>query len=80
MQGVGFRITVVELARRRVVTGYVQNVPDGDVVVVAEGEEAELLRFLDDLRQSRLGRYVTRERIGWMDATGSCKGFEIRYA
>lgn len=80
VQGVGFRFTVLELATRRKLKGYVMNLPDGDVEVVAEGSELELLGLVTDLRASRLSRYIVRERLNWMDACGHLAYFEIRYA
>lgn len=80
VQGVGFRFTVVELARRSKVNGYVQNLPDGEVEVVAEGAERDLLGLLDALHASRLSRYIMREQVDWMEATGSFAEFGIRYA
>jgi acylphosphatase len=46
VQGVGFRYRTERLARGFLVAGYVRNLPDGRVEVVAEGEEAEVRRFL----------------------------------
>jgi acylphosphatase len=37
VQGVGFRYTTREIASQFDVMGYVQNLPDGQVLVVAEG-------------------------------------------
>jgi acylphosphatase len=46
VQGVGFRYTVFHLAENYPVTGYVKNLLDGQVEVVAEGAAAEVDRFL----------------------------------
>lgn len=45
VQGVGFRATTRHLASGFAVRGYVRNLPDGSVEVVAEGEPGELDRF-----------------------------------
>lgn len=45
VQGVGFRLTTRNLAAGFVVSGFVRNLDDGRVEVVAEGERAELDRF-----------------------------------
>jgi acylphosphatase len=45
------------MARSFAIGGYVRNLPGGDVEVVAEGEPAELDRFLTELLQE-LGGYV----------------------
>lgn len=80
VQGVGFRFSAVAVAGRFPVTGYVQNLMDGDVRVVAEGSEQELLKFLDALRGSHVYRYVRKEQLAWSAATGEFAGFDVRYA
>ncbi len=80
VQGIGFRFTTVEIARHHAVTGYVQNLMDGSVKLIAEGEEEELLRFLDALRESHVFRYVTSENLAWGAPTGDMDSFVIRYA
>ncbi len=47
VQGVGFRYTAQRIARGFDVTGSVRNLPDGTVELVAEGEAAEVGRFVD---------------------------------
>lgn len=80
VQGVGFRFTTVQIAGRFAVSGYVQNLMDGDVSVVAEGYEKDLMDFLDALRSALIYRYVRQERIRWSEPTGEYSGFEVRYA
>ena len=80
VQGVGFRFTTVEIARDHDMTGYVQNMLDGSVKVVAEGEETDLLRFLDAVRASHVFRYVTRENVSWHPPTDDMGSFSIRYS
>lgn len=80
VQGVGFRFTTVEIARAYPITGYVQNMMDESVRVVAEGTEEELLAFLDALRKSHVFRYVREESIAWSPPGGEFDAFTIRYA
>ena len=49
--GVGFRATVLEIATRYRVTGFVRNVPDGTVELIAEGTEAEVEALLAEIRE-----------------------------
>ena len=42
VQGVGFRYTVMQVARGFEATGFVQNLADGRVLLVAEGEPREV--------------------------------------
>jgi acylphosphatase len=46
VQGVGFRYSVQSIARGFAIAGYVRNLPEGRVELVAEGEGAEVLAFL----------------------------------
>jgi acylphosphatase len=46
VQGVGFRYTALALAREFKVGGYVKNLHDGRVELVAQGDETEVDRFL----------------------------------
>ena len=55
VQGVGFRYTVLALARRSDVTGYVRNLPDGRVHLVVEGDVHELDEFLEALAERMQG-------------------------
>lgn len=58
VQGVGFRYTATRIARRFDVAGYVQNLPDGRVEVVAEGDMDEVERFIGAIHD-RLNRHIT---------------------
>jgi acylphosphatase len=78
VQGVGFRYTAVAVARRYHVAGYVQNLSDGRVVLVAEGEASELDRFLADLGEAmRANIRDTQCEPG--APTGEFRGFQVRY-
>ena len=55
VQGVGFRYTARNLARRYRITGFVKNLPDGRVELVTEGERQEVLGFADDIEQEMRG-------------------------
>ena len=39
VQGVGFRYTARDMARERGITGWVKNLPDGSVRLIAEGDD-----------------------------------------
>ena len=79
VQGVGFRYTACRMAASFEVTGFVRNLMTGDVEVVAEGSEQELIDFLDEIRGSHLGRHIVRERLSWAAATGEYDKFRISY-
>jgi len=52
VQGVGFRFTVRQIAQSFTVTGFVRNLPNGKVELVAEGAPVELDRFLAEVANS----------------------------
>ena len=79
VQGVGFRITTLMTSRRFDVSGYVCNLHDGTVRVVAEWRDDVLRAFLVALKRSAIGRYIDRERLNWAESTGEFDGFDIRH-
>jgi acylphosphatase len=79
VQGVGFRYTVCRIAKSFQVTGFVQNRADGDVELVAEGTEQELVDFLNRIRSCDLGSRVTQEKLHWDAASGAYEQFGISY-
>lgn len=46
VQGVGFRYSTTQVAKEYEVTGFVRNLPDGRVELVAEGVESEVAAFV----------------------------------
>jgi len=77
VQGVGFRYAVCRIAEGYSVTGYVQNLGDGDVKLIAEGGEQELVAFHRAIQSSRLSRYIKHETLLWQAAKGAFETFEI---
>ena len=57
VQGVGFRYQVVSMAKGFDLTGYVKNLNDGRVELLAEGDEPEVLSFLEAI-ESELDIYI----------------------
>lgn len=79
VQGVGFRYTVISLAQDSDVSGYVKNEFDGSVLLIAEGDENQLMELLQAVRQSHLGRYITGELVRRSAATGEFTGFGVQH-
>jgi acylphosphatase len=78
VQGVGFRYTARSLGRHRAVGGFVRNLPDGRVELVAEGEEAEVLAFLRDVEEAMKG-YIRGAQVVEEAPTGECTGFGVAF-
>lgn len=77
VQGVGFRYTARQLAANFAVSGFVRNLPDGRVYLVAEGPSDQLRDLLDSV-QDRLGHYIVNAAESSSEAKGQFRGFEIR--
>ena len=59
VQGVGFRYTVSELARKYDLTGSVENLSDGTVEVYFQGDEEAVKAAIDDAANPLRYIYVT---------------------
>jgi acylphosphatase len=78
VQGVGFRYTVRQLAGGFEVSGYVRNLADGRVQLVAEGEPAELDRFMAAIAE-RMSGFIGDTTVDVRPATGEFQAFEVRH-
>ncbi len=78
VQGVGFRYSVQRLAGGFSVAGYVRNLADGRVQLVAEAAPPELDQFLGAIDQ-RMAGHIRDKQVDVRPATGEFSGFEVRY-
>lgn len=78
VQGVGFRYFAQALARQYGLKGYVRNLADGSVEVLAVGERQVLEVFVRDLRQGPPGARVGQCQVRWLDACEPYADFTIR--
>jgi len=77
VQGVGFRYTASTIATRFEVTGTVQNLSNGKVLLVVEGQEFEIDRFIDAI-ESKMAQYITRTDRTEAPYTGEFADFSTR--
>ena len=77
VQGIGFRYSVKQLTLEFEVTGWVKNLPDGRVEMLAEGEHSELEAFQAAIPDAGLRRFIHKTDSDWSQGTGEFKGFEI---
>jgi acylphosphatase len=77
VQGVGFRATTAGLAQRFSVTGWVRNLPDGRVELWVEGEDNEVKRFLETIR-NYWKNYIRDEEMEPQAVSGQFEDFGIR--
>jgi acylphosphatase len=78
MQGVGFRYTAREAAEGFAVTGYVRNLPDGKVELVAEGQEKEIAALLEEIGR-RMEGFIRKRKDDDAPATGQFSDFSVRH-
>jgi len=79
VQGVGFRFAAEAAARKLKVSGWVKNLPDGRVEVVAESDERVIINFLENI-SGEMSSYIRDAEIFWEQPTGEFKGFGIRFS
>ncbi|MGB9778102.1 MAG: acylphosphatase [Candidatus Bathyarchaeales archaeon] len=79
VQGVFFRSETQYEAKKRNVTGWIRNLPDGRVEAVFEGEEEKVKELINFCKRGPPGARVTSVNVCWETYTGEFKDFEIRY-
>lgn len=80
VQGVGFRFLAQHVARMLGLTGWVRNLYDGRVEVVAEGEREQLEQFLTELRKGpRLAR-IEKVEVFWEEYRGEFSEFSVEFS
>ncbi len=78
VQGVGFRYQVRKIAANFPIIGWVKNLPDGRVELLAQAPKKTLLDFLAGIAVE-LNPYIRNEQISWAKADNDLKGFEITF-
>lgn len=76
VQGVGFRYTANTLAKSFAVTGWVRNLADGRVELLAEGEADEISRFLAAIAKS-MGVNIQSTEVFEETPTGEFGDFRV---
>lgn len=79
VQGVGYRFFAIQKAREYGITGYVQNLPDENVFVVAEGEKGILNDFIKDLKIGPPSARVKKIDIKFSENDKGYKNFSVKF-
>jgi len=79
VQGVYYRASARDQARRFDLSGWARNCPDGSVEVVAEGERLQLEQLIAWCRKGPPAAVVTHVDVKWQEATGEFAGFAVKY-
>jgi len=78
VQGVGFRFTAEDLAKGLSIAGFVRNLSDGRVEIVAQAEEDTLKNFLDQV-QKAFSSYIRETNISWQIPAQEYKDFGVKF-
>jgi acylphosphatase len=77
VQGIGFRATVLSLAKGFEIRGWIKNLPDGGVELFVMGDTQEVEEFLNSIRDSHLAGHIDRETILPAAPELGIRGFRI---
>ena len=78
VQGVGFRFTAEHLAKAMGISGWVQNLKNGQVEIVAQAEETVLKEFLKKI-YDHFSPYIKDFEIKWLEVSEDLEDFEIKF-
>ncbi len=78
VQGVGFRFTAQSIAGALKITGWVKNLSDGTVEILAQGEEEALKDYLGRI-QNYFHNYIQDINTSWQEANNNFKDFGVKF-
>ncbi len=78
VQGVGFRKVIEKSAKDLNISGFVQNLNDGSVLIEAEGEKENLEKFLINVNHGSFLSSVESVYYKWVIASQRFTGFELK--
>ncbi len=78
VQGVGFRYAVCRLSAKFDVKGFVRNLPDSRVQLIAEGRIVQLDLFLESI-QAEMASYIRDKHVDRQEPTGEFSDFGLRW-
>ena len=79
VQGVFFRVETQRAAERIGVSGWVRNLPNGNVEALFEGPREQVDRAIQWSRKGSPAASVSDVQVSWRDYTGEYDGFDITY-
>jgi acylphosphatase len=77
VQGVGFRFSAYDEAKDLALAGWVRNLYNGEVEIVAEGSRENLQMLSAWAHLGPPSAHVTEVREEWLDPTGEFRDFQI---
>lgn len=77
VQGVGFRYFILNKSKQIQITGFIRNLADGSVEIVAEGSDQALDKTLCDVKKGPSMSHVTECYSQFSDATNEFFTFTL---
>lgn len=78
VQGVGFRFTTHRIANRYGLTGFVRNLPDGSVEMLAQGKAEDIDNCIRDIEKS-FTSYIREKKIEEIPPNPRYPDFKITF-
>ncbi len=78
VQGVGFRYSAQRMAADLGLRGWVKNLPDGRVEILAEGDKANIEKFCEVLEERFHGN-IKDKTLNLEPAQGNFKEFQVAF-
>lgn len=78
VQGVGFRFTSQNIARRHLICGYVRNLADGTVEMLVQGAPQEVSGCIKDIQDSFAG-YIRETKVEQIPYNSRYTDFRITF-
>ncbi len=79
VQGVGFRFFASRTANSLGLKGFVRNLPDGRVEIVAEGPKETLEKLIGQVRDGPITASIENVAVQWEQETAEFESFEIKF-
>lgn len=79
VQGVNFRRYIERFASDLGLKGYVKNLPDDRVEILAQGIEGNVQKLIDYIKSNPGLSYVTDLNVSWENISGNFSNFHIRF-
>jgi len=76
VQGVGFRYTTLSFAQELSLTGWVKNLPSGQVEALVEGSREGIEELLGKLK-GQFGSFIREQQVDWVETKGAFDKFSI---
>jgi acylphosphatase len=79
VQGVGFRFFATRVARRLGLKGWIQNLRDGSVQAIVEGEADAINEWIEEIREGPRYAEITRVDQEKKDYSGQYGDFDVKF-